>query len=344
MGENSKEREIVLSLYRDGRITEQQRDELLSALEADGSVGDVQPQREQKHEKTESKTVVFLTSGVENPYDSSTLATAISSIDGVKNVVADIKRARVTVKGRFDVDSVIASAKVAGFSIKPVGVDYDSASAENGVSRGINEEVEREIDGAMEELDEELEDLEKELDELNVEINEQGENSGSKFDVNLGCGEEEEEDEDEEEEEDNGPLYKKFRVFSEKVADATNKGIESAKHWGVKLGETIGNALAAQGIFGDTVIKSKPEKSDVPYEDMEISVKYVGGNVVANYIYEGSKADKLKEKMRPIMSKETYTLMCEKIDEKFVGKFKYVCGSDVLKMRVAPSWANEDND
>ncbi|MCM1368223.1 MAG: hypothetical protein NC184_05405 [Roseburia sp.] len=329
MGENNREYEIVMSLYRDGRITEQQRDKLLSALEADGSDGEVKPEPgAKKSGKTEVKKVVFLTRGVENPYDSSVLATAVSNVEGVKRVAADVKRSRITVKGRFDVDAVIAAAKSAGFSVKPIGIDYEEADSE--------------VDGVMDSLDKDMQDLEDELSNLENEF---------KKDVSDGdrAAEKKSDDRDgkyysgfdyTDDGEDNGPFYKKFREFSEKVAEATNKGIDSVKRWGAKLGESVSNAFATYE--GDTVIKCKPVKSDVPYEKLRISVKYAGANSVAAYTYDCTDTEALKSKMRPFMSEQTFSQLCEKIDEKFVGTFKYVDSSEVLKIKVAPPDTDED--
>ena len=120
------EQEVIMSLYRDGKITEAQKNALLAAIgvETDDATHVEARADGSKPEPTEKKRVTFNIVGMENPYDASRISTAIACVTGVKKATASITRGEVAVTGDFEADAVVDAVKRIGFTCKPVGVEY----------------------------------------------------------------------------------------------------------------------------------------------------------------------------------------------------------------------------
>lgn len=321
---NSDEYEIVMSLYRDGKITSEQRDALIAALnEDDGADKKVGEKTDEVAPVGDKKKILFMTVGVENPYDASMLSNTVCGVSGVKSVHVDVKKARAVVKGRFDIDKVIAAAKAHGFTLKPVGADFG-----DDVVVGADDPYGDADDEDMKELDDELEELENEFDELENEFGERDDSGEFKCEFDKR--------DNSEDEQDNGPLYDAFCNLEDKLATEMGSIAESAKNLGLKIGHKVNKILS--GIFVDdgVVYKSKPETYDVPYEDMIFSVKYVSDKVMEKYSVKCSDAQSLKERYKDILAKDAYAVLVDKIDNKFVGTHKYISGPVVLKIVVRP--------
>lgn len=339
-GRKSDEYKAVIRLYKDGKITAEQRDSLLAALvESEEAEYDKDAAAAESHEserratsgsageeKRSGRRVVFKVYGMEDPLDASMLCRAVAELDGVENASTDVKGARMTVRGDFDSDAVKATVKKLGFHCAASDVDY--------------------YDEKDDELDKDLDELEKEFDELEEEFDE---------DDDEDDDDDDDEDDEDDDDDDNTRINihvdgddptieiskdgKKsvkyfFSDLGEKIASAVNKGVRAAE----SAGQSV--AKAFEGIepnlrnivSGGALVSKKSAEASAPYEELKIKVKYIGDGVYG-FEEKTTDAEKLKAQCREVMSDGCYELLCSLLEERFVGKYSKV-GAEIFKLTV----------
>ena len=115
---DSAEYKTIAGLYRDGKITAQERNKLLSAL---GFVGDGQ------------KKVTFRVDGMDSEFCEGQVKTALESVEGVDCVDTDVKTKYAEVTGDFDASDAIEAVKAAGYLIR--AVDIKELDGRDGVDK-----------------------------------------------------------------------------------------------------------------------------------------------------------------------------------------------------------------
>ncbi len=115
---DSAEYKTIANLYKDGKISAQERNKLLAAL---GFVGDGR------------KTVTFRVDGMESEFCAEQVKSALDSVEGIENVDADIKEKRVAVTGDFDAGDAINAIKTAGYLCRAVDIVIEDDKKQNAV-------------------------------------------------------------------------------------------------------------------------------------------------------------------------------------------------------------------
>lgn len=342
-GRKSDEYKAVIKLYKDGKITAEQRDSLLAALvESEEAEYDKDAAAAESHEserratsgsageeKHSGRRVVFKVYGMEDPLDASMLCRAVAELDGVENASADVKGARMTVRGDFDSDAVKAAVKKLGFHCAASDVDY--------------------YDGKDDELDKKFDELDKEFDELEEEFDDDDDDDDDDED------DDDDDDEDDDDDDDNTRINihvdgddptieiskdgKKsvkyfFSDLGAKIASAVNKGVRAAE----SAGQSVAKAFEGiepnlrNAVSGGALVSKKSAETSAPYEELKIKVKYIGDGVYG-FEEKTTDAEKLKAQCREVMSDGCYELLCSLLEERFVGKYSKV-GAEIFKLTV----------
>lgn len=134
-----------------------------------------------------------------------------------------------------------------------------------------------------------------------------------------------------------------------KIADLARDGVKLAGKAGaqvenalkeafegldVKLGGGRGNVT----VDGDEVVKYTPVEYDVPYESLILSVKYESGDDASfNMTLPCGTVGDVRRAAREVMNDKAYARFTELLDSKFTGRYRYVCGSTVMKVTVKKS-------
>lgn len=308
---NSQEYKLVTSLFESGKITEEERDRLLSALDGDGA-----PDAEQargasdtefgEDENVESKVddserpktsdrsdgiftddvkyLLSVTYEVEGNFSASEIKNVCAGVDGVRNVRTDTASKTFTVGGKFDNTALLIALDEAGIKATPKVIDINERDKKIHVDIG---------DGDM-----------------HVDI-------------------------------DDKPVSEYIKSAFGTVSSLVGKGVKTVGHAGEKIARAaydIVHSVIADltGEDDEPVRKVYNENYDGPYEKLRIEVKYIKGGSVFKYEDSAANVDKLKAKCVSIMSEQAYGELYDKLEEKFVGSFKYIKGAEVLKLTVEP--------
>lgn len=300
------EQEVIMSLYRDGKITEAQKNALLAAIGV--SVDDgahVEARGNSADETKEKKKVTFNVVGMENPYDASRISTAIASVAGVKKATANITRGEAAVTGDFDADAVIEVVRKLGFTCKPVGVEYVDEPDADSVSEPMATDA---FDfGAGRETNETRE---------TAETRESGETRDS------------------DSEKLKQTFSEKLSGIGKKITVAIKSGFDSLGDVEEKIAAYFDGMLYGEN--NDVVVKSKPEGFDVPFERMTLTVKIVNAKGVIQFTQKGSDVNALKRECAAVMSDTSFDALNALLEKQFTGKYKYMCGGDIFKLTVKP--------
>lgn len=105
---DSAEYKTIAGLYRDGKITAQERNKLLSAL---GFVGGGR------------KKVTFRVDGMDSEFCEGQVRAALEAVEGVDKVDTDINSKHVEVTGDFDAGDAIEAVKAAGYLCRAVDIE-----------------------------------------------------------------------------------------------------------------------------------------------------------------------------------------------------------------------------
>ena len=299
-GKRSDEYKAVVRLYKDGKITAEQR-----AAAQDNVT-----------EERACRRVTFKVYGMEDPLDASKLCSAVAALDGVDNARADVKNARITVDGDFDPDAVKAAVKKLGFNCAASDVDYYESVRDN----------DADADDEYEEYDEDDEDEEDDDDD---DDDDDDNDASTEIDIHV-----EGEDPTIQVKKDGKSFGYFFSDLGEKIASAVNKGVLAAEN----VGDAVARAFkdfapsVTNVLDSGAVVSKKYVESDAPYETLSVKIKYISDDV---YRFAGktAEAERLKAQCRKVMTDECYGLLCSLFDERFVGKFSRV-GAEIFKLTV----------
>lgn len=298
------EQEVIMSLYRDGKITESQKNALLAAIGV--SVDDgahVEARGNDVQETKEKKKVTYNVIGMENPYDASRISTAVAGVTGVKKATANITRGEVAVIGDFDADAVIDAVKKLGFTCKPVGVEYVDGSDSEPMAADLFE-PRAEQAGETAETDE------------TAESRESGDMRTADPQKSART------------------IADKLSGLGKKISDAVKSGLESLTDMEDGIAKYFDGVLYGEGV--DLMVKAKPEKFDVPYESMTITVKIVSPKGVVQFSEKASDINAFKRECAAVMSDAAFESLNSLLERQFTGKYKYACGSEIFKLSVKP--------
>ena len=295
------EQEVIMSLYRDGKITEAQKNALLAAIgvETDDATHVEARADGSKPEPTEKKRVTFNIVGMENPYDASRISPAIACVTGVKKATASITRGEVAVTGDFDADAVVDAVKRIGFTCKPVGVEYVDESDADMCSEPAATVADK-AEGASDDIF-------------------GGDSAGDK---RADTGESKQ------------TLSEKLSGLGKKITVAIKSGFDSLGEVEEKISRYFDDVLYGEN--GEVVVKSKPEAFETPYERMTITVKIINAKGVMQFTEKGKDVALLKRECAAVMSDAAFDALNELLEKRFTGKYKYECGGDIFKLGVKP--------
>ena len=114
INKDSAEYKTVVNLYKDGKITAQERNKLLAAL---GFVDDGQ------------KTVTYRVDGM-TELGAEQVVAAAERVEGVTSVTTDLDEKHIAVTGDFDAGKVIEAIKAEGYLCRAVDIEEHSDSAD----------------------------------------------------------------------------------------------------------------------------------------------------------------------------------------------------------------------
>ncbi len=315
-GKRSDEYKAVVRLYKDGKITAEQRDSLLAALGESEKAENRAAAQDNATEERACRRVTFKVYGMEDPLDASKLCSAVAALDGVDNARADVKNARITVDGDFDPDAVKAAVKKLGFNCAASDVDYYESVRDN----------DADADDEYEEYDEDDEDEEDDDDD---DDDDDDNDASTEIDIHV-----EGEDPTIQVKKDGKSFGYFFSDLGEKIASAVNKGVLAAENAGDAVARAFKDfAPSVTNVFdAGAVVSKKYVESDAPYETLSVKIKYISDDV---YRFAGktAEAERLKAQCRKVMTDECYGLLCSLFDERFVGKFSRV-GAEIFKLTV----------
>lgn len=316
-GKRSDEYKAVVRLYKDGKITAEQRDSLLAALDESEKAENRAAAQDNATEERACRRVTFKVYGMEDPLDASKLCSAVAALDGVDNARADVKNARITVDGDFDPDAVKAAVKKLGFNCAASDVDYYESVRDN----------DADADDEYEEYDEDDDDDDDDDDDEDEE-DEEDDDESTEIDIHV------EGDPTIQVKKDGKSLGYFFSDLGEKIASVVNKGVLAAENAGDAVARAFKDfAPSVTNVLDSGVVVSKKYvECDAPYETLSVKIKYIGDDV---YRFSGktAEAERLKAQCREVMTDECYGLLCSLFDERFVGKFSRV-GAEIFKLTV----------
>ena len=131
-----------------------------------------------------------------------------------------------------------------------------------------------------------------------------------------------------------------------KIADLARDGVKLAGKAGAQMESAIKEALdgldvkigGGRGnvtVNGDEVVKYTPVEYDVPYESLILSVKYTSGDDASfNMTLPCGAVGDVRRAAREVMNDKAYARFAELLDSKITGRYRYVCGSTVMKVNV----------
>ncbi len=114
---NGEEYDAVIKLYRDGKITEAQKNALIEALD-----GSDKAQSRDGEDRKAATELVFSVSGMNDPYDAGKVKRILERADGAERANVDVKAARATVCGEVDPSALIKALAEAGYHARPVDI------------------------------------------------------------------------------------------------------------------------------------------------------------------------------------------------------------------------------
>lgn len=368
-GKYKDELELIMNMYRSGKITGDQKDELVAALDKrSGRVGE-----------RDCKKIVFRVI-TEKRTDAATIVSVLSAAAGVDSVTYDERNSLATVIGEFDVDGIITAARDAEIRLRVRDIDIDYVPEPRPQKEDKPERFEQPVERAAAETLETREETEicetiETPDEAEEEISadDDDDDFDAEFDDDEYCETEAESDDDADAEQaqndesahtdddvtiqindsrslseflkglgerisdafDAGVKTLRSDEFGKKITDAVDSGMKAAKDAGKKIADFADNVVIKTCDLGKrgVVVKTKAERYDVPYSQTEATVKIVSDtNVVA---FTGD-ANTVKAQSKPHLPDDMYSALCKMLDSEFTGRYKYVGNDTVLKLFVRP--------
>lgn len=366
-GKYKDELELIMNMYRSGKITGDQKDELVAALD----------KRSGRDRARDCKKIVFRVI-TEKRTDAAIIVSVLSAVVGVDSVAFDERNSLATVIGEFDVDGIITAARDADIRLRVRDIDIDyvpeprlqkeakSEAAETPVERAAAEtletreeteicetletpdETEKEIfadddddddddfddgfdDGDYDETETESDNVENaervEQEQDDVTIHINDSRSLSEFLKGLGARISDAFDA--------GVKTLQSDEFGKKITDAVDGGMKAAKDAGKKIADFADNVVIKTCDLGKrgVVVKTKAERYDVPYSETEATVKIVTDTDVV--VFSGD-ANTVKAQSKPYLPDDMYYALCKMLDSEFTGRYKYAGNDTVLKLSVKP--------
>lgn len=332
---DSNEYRTVMDLYENGRITAEERDKLLDALDTDS---DGEKAEQDKTYSVGADDDVF--SDDDNPKDDNRT---------VNGFVDDMKKMGDKISSAVD-KSVKESLEAVSGILSDVGIDLSN----------INEAaVESSVKKSLEAVKDKLSDIGIDLKTDSTVIKKQRKDYAEDFDamyieVKYVTSD--------------GNVY----VFGEKTRDVEKlksecRNVLSADGYDALCGladekfsgsyKTVkdGNVLkikiapseqsdGAITLVNDSACdgsskKIRLEKYDVPYDELIITARYVDDGSACVYSEKTSDSEKLKAECKPYLSERCFEALCTAIDDKIVGKLEYALGDEYLNVTVRPEKA-----
>ncbi len=294
---NGEEYDAVMKLYRDGKITDAQKEALIEAL---GSSDECQSRDSEKH-KT-GIAFVFSVSGMNDPYDASNVKRILEQADGAESASADIKMARATVYGEIDPSKLAKALTEAGYPARPIDIKVgDDGNA------------------------------------VDVNIDDDGVTSTYDDDADEKYEENEENDADEDDDADDLGFGAMMSKLGRKVKEAVQKGVQAAALAEKQAEIAINNAFSSTftSVNGGDYIKHKPKYYDsASYDDMSIYIKYTNGGTSLRWTDKTRNSSKLLIECEKRMDSDMYNQLRKLIDERFVGVHMCSSGCRTLKVVV----------
>ncbi len=324
--QSNKEIDIVMSLYNEGKITERQRDDLLSALGYDKKA-------DSSDKKTiRGKFVTFAIGGM-NKADGEEasrlcgeLCNELRDLDGVRSVKVyrEDGKTRAYVKGDFDVGDVMAQGSSMGYVMQPIKFADDDEDDD----LPDDDDFPDDDDLFCWDDDEDDEDDEDDDDD------------------------EDDEDDDDDDENGNGKsggkLWSDISDLGEKISQATLKGINAAKNIGIKISKAVNDAMLTTAINGadisikdgdNMVIHIRHEDNAKASGDINVSVVAKGANGNTHCFDTAENVESIKEKCRPVLSDEMFAALTEMLDkmvgQRYIGSFNYSKNGENVKVSVS---------
>lgn len=364
-GKYKDELELIMNMYRSGKITGDQKDELVAALD----------KRSGRDRVRDCKKIVFRVI-TEKRTDAATIVSVLSAVVGVDSVAFDERNSLATVIGEFDVDGIITAARDADIRLRVRDIDIDYVPEPKQQKEEITEVAETPVERAVDEIPETREEAETcevletpdETEEKIFAYDDDDDDFDDGFD-DCDYDETETETDDVEDAErveqaqddvtihindsrslseflkglgarisdafDAGVKTLQSDEFGKKITDAVDGGMKAAKDAGKKIADFADNVVIKTCDLGKrgVVIKTKAERYDVPYSETEATVKIVTDTDVT--VFSGD-ANTVKAQSKPYLPDDMYSALCKMLDSEFTGRYKYVGKDTVLKLSVKP--------
>lgn len=320
MSDNANEKEIIMQLFNDGKITEEQKDALLRAVTQESAQAEPHAVGRNDTPKADKRKVTFRVVEMYDPTAASRVSTAASEVPGVKKAIADVKGGKLDVYGDFDADEVVKAVSRAGCACKPVDVEFDDTDEK---SDSADSSFPFEIGAHGTPFDEYVfgdDDNADKSERARDEADDHDEPRYGDSDKAAGAW---------------AKFGEKMAKLGRSISEAAMKGINSF----MSVEDDIADYFQTQ--FGNNVVvKSSPRKYDVPFDDMVVRVKIANVNNGVTFKDKTTNIPALLQKCAAVMSDASFEALNSLLERKFVGKYKYVgCDGDMFKLYVGP---NED--
>ena len=288
------EKEIIAALYRDGKITKAQKTALLAALDGDDAHVEARGQYEKAEKPHNDKKKV--TFKVVGMENPYDASRVSTAVANIKGV----RKATANItQGELIVTGDFEADAVIG-AVRIVGFTCKPV--------GVEYLEEEEPESTSEPFD--LDGVEEAAEAATAQVEADAKAS---------------------EESIKKTVTEKLAGLGKKISEAVKSGLATLDEAEGQIAKYFDSVLYGEG---DAIINCKAEQYDVPYEKLTATVKIVNSKGVVTFVRPCAEADILKRECAAVMNDAAFDTLVSLLENKFTGKYKYVCGGDIFKLIV----------